>query len=286
MLCRGGVFFGFECHKTYEWIFSLLLGMQDFWKNFAFDFDRIILYLPIDGIFLLPLPEGWYYGLVGAPGGFFSQKVLNILMRFCLCGMQVAHGRVATENGISVISVFVLRANGRKVTEDDEKKRLCLCMYTEVDHPLRVAVVTRGPDTELHIATPIESCGRGRPRVLHDITLALKQLDICIFKVSKLKTQTLFFLWRPSTHICSGSSVVANVRAVYYIPIYADPNQNRSIIVWWSRTIAIYETSWEKAVWPYQSFQKVDGVVSLPKSGMWLLQPECLCIIIIFCEIQ
>lgn len=117
-----------------------------------------------------------------------------MLMRFCLCGMQVAHGRVATENGISVISVFVLRANGRKVTEDDEKKRLCLCMYTEVDHPLRVTVVTRGPDTELHIATPIESCGRGRPRVLHDITLALKQLDICIFKVSKLKTQTLFFL--------------------------------------------------------------------------------------------
>jgi hypothetical protein len=108
--------------------------------------------------------------------------------------MQVAHGRVATENGISVISVFVLRANGRKVTEDDEKKRLCLCMYTEVDHPLRVAVVTRGPDTELHIATPIESCGRGRPRVLYDITLALKQLDICIFKVNKLKTQTLFFL--------------------------------------------------------------------------------------------
>ncbi|CAM6024393.1 unnamed protein product [Sphagnum balticum] len=96
--------------------------------------------------------------------------------------LQVAHGRVATENGISVISVFVLRANGRKVTEDDEKKRLCLCMYTEVDHPLRVAVVTRGPDTELHIATPIESCGRGRPRVLYDITLALKQLDICIFK--------------------------------------------------------------------------------------------------------
>jgi hypothetical protein len=47
-------------------------------------------------------------------------------------------------------------------------------------------------------------------------------LDICIFKVSKLKTQTLFFLWRLSTHICSGSSVVANVRAVYYIPIYAD----------------------------------------------------------------
>ncbi len=133
---------------------------------------------------------------MGAPGGFFSQKVLNVLMRFCLCGMQVAHGRVATENGISVISVFVLQANGRKVTEDDEKKRLCLCMYTEVDHPLRVAVVTRGPDTELHIATPIESCGRGRPRVLHDITLALKQLDICIFKVSKFKNSSSVVLMK------------------------------------------------------------------------------------------
>ncbi|CAK9249784.1 unnamed protein product [Sphagnum jensenii] len=96
--------------------------------------------------------------------------------------LQVAHGRVITENGISMISVFVLRADGQKITDVEEKKRLCICMHTEVEHPLRVAVVTRGPDTELHVATPIEICGRGRPRVLYDVTLALKQLDICIFK--------------------------------------------------------------------------------------------------------
>jgi hypothetical protein len=106
------------------------------------------------------------------------------LLEVCIV-IQVAHGRVITENGISMISVFVLRADGQKITDVEEKKRLCICMHTEVEHPLRVAVVTRGPDTELHVATPIEICGRGRPRVLYDVTLALKQLDICIFKVSK-----------------------------------------------------------------------------------------------------
>lgn len=67
--------------------------------------------------------------------------------------------------------------------ETSEQRAVCKRMKTEVEHPLRINVVTRGPDTELLVATPIESCGKGRPRVLYDVTLALKMLDICIFKV-------------------------------------------------------------------------------------------------------
>ncbi|MBA0571200.1 hypothetical protein Golob_004784 [Gossypium lobatum] len=53
----------------------------------------------------------------------------------------------------------------------------------ELFRPLRVAVVSRGPDTELLVANPVELSGRGRPLVFHDITLALKNLNIQIFSV-------------------------------------------------------------------------------------------------------
>jgi hypothetical protein len=96
---------------------------------------------------------------------------------------QVAHGRVATlENGSTEINIFLLRTEGRKITDVEKQKLLCRCMHAEVQHPLRVVVVSRGPDTELLVATPIELCGRGRPRVLYDVTLALRELSICIFK--------------------------------------------------------------------------------------------------------
>jgi hypothetical protein len=72
----------------------------------------------------------------------------------------------------------------------EEQRRLCQCMHAEVQHPLRVVVVSRGPDTELLVATPIEFCGRGRPRVLYDVTLALRELNICIFKVNLHSTDS------------------------------------------------------------------------------------------------
>ncbi|KAF2295580.1 hypothetical protein GH714_033231 [Hevea brasiliensis] len=49
--------------------------------------------------------------------------------------------------------------------------------------PLRVAVVSRGPDTELLVANPVELSGRGRPLVFYDITLALQILSTGIFSV-------------------------------------------------------------------------------------------------------
>lgn len=54
-------------------------------------------------------------------------------------------------------------------------------------HPLRVTVASRGPDTELLVANPVELSGKGRPRVFYDVTFALKKLGICIFSVSSHK---------------------------------------------------------------------------------------------------
>lgn len=99
--------------------------------------------------------------------------------------LQVAHMRIASlENGNSEISVFFLDPKGQRITDKEKQAEICACVREAVDTPLRIKIVTRGDDTELFVSAPIETCGRGRPRVVYDVTLALRELDICIFQVS------------------------------------------------------------------------------------------------------
>ncbi|KAF2307426.1 hypothetical protein GH714_028479 [Hevea brasiliensis] len=78
------------------------------------------------------------------------------------------------------IDLFV-QADGKKVVDPNKQKALSSRLEMELLRPLRVAVVSRGPDTELLVANPVELSGKGRPLVFHDITLALKMLKTCIF---------------------------------------------------------------------------------------------------------
>nr|XP_024378090.1 ACT domain-containing protein ACR9-like isoform X3 [Physcomitrium patens] len=97
--------------------------------------------------------------------------------------LQVAHMRIASlEDGNSEISVFFLDCKGRKVTDQASKDNILYSVREAVENPLRIKIITRGVDTELFVSTPIENCGRGRPRVVYDVTLALKLLDVGIFQ--------------------------------------------------------------------------------------------------------
>lgn len=104
----------------------------------------------------------------------------------CVKDLQllVAHMRIATlePNGNSEISVFFLDPHGQRIEDPVRQDEICAVVRGAVENPLRIKIVTRGEDTELFISSPIENCGRGRPRVVYDVTLALKKLDICIFQ--------------------------------------------------------------------------------------------------------
>jgi hypothetical protein len=76
-----------------------------------------------------------------------------------------------------------MQADGKKIIDPNKQNALCSRLRMEVLRPLRVAVVSRGPDTELLVANPVELSGRGRPLVFYDITLALKILNTSIFSV-------------------------------------------------------------------------------------------------------
>lgn len=79
-----------------------------------------------------------------------------------------------------------MQKDKKKIVDPEKQNALCSRLNMELNRPLRVDVVSRGPDTELLVANPVELSGRGRPLVFHDITLALKILNIRIFSVLHL----------------------------------------------------------------------------------------------------
>lgn len=96
--------------------------------------------------------------------------------------IQVSYGRFFTnQEGNFEVELFIVQADGKKIVDLNKQNALCSRLRMELWHPVRVSVVSRGPDTELLVANPVELSGRGRPLVFYDITLALKNLNIHIF---------------------------------------------------------------------------------------------------------
>ncbi|XP_057789500.1 ACT domain-containing protein ACR10-like [Salvia miltiorrhiza] len=98
--------------------------------------------------------------------------------------IQISYGRFfANPKGNCEMDLFLMHADGKKITDTHKKNALSSRLEMELVHPLRVDVVSRGPETELLVVNPVELSGRGRPLVFYDITLALKNLNISIFSV-------------------------------------------------------------------------------------------------------
>ncbi|KAL4605564.1 hypothetical protein ACB092_09G038600 [Castanea dentata] len=96
--------------------------------------------------------------------------------------IQISYGRFFTkQKGKCEIDLFIVQADGKKMVDPSKQNALSSRLRMELYRPLRVAVVSRGPDTELLVANPVELSGKGRPLVFYDITLALKMLNTCIF---------------------------------------------------------------------------------------------------------
>eukprot|EP00270_Netrium_digitus_P008340 TRINITY_DN2489_c0_g1_i2.p1 TRINITY_DN2489_c0_g1~~TRINITY_DN2489_c0_g1_i2.p1 ORF type:complete len:426 (-),score=28.51 TRINITY_DN2489_c0_g1_i2:218-1495(-) len=97
--------------------------------------------------------------------------------------IKVAYARIATdEDGMCTIDMFIMGPDGMKIQDAQQVKEFCARLQNEVDRPMRIMVVTRGPDSELLVGTPMEASGRGRPRVLFDVTSLLSRLGLQVFK--------------------------------------------------------------------------------------------------------
>ncbi|KAL1549391.1 ACT domain-containing protein acr10 [Salvia divinorum] len=96
--------------------------------------------------------------------------------------IQISYGRITTkENTKCEMDLFIMQADGKKIVDPSKQDGLQSRLQMELSRPLRVSLISRGPDTELLVANPVELSGKGRPLVFYDITLALKMLDTPIF---------------------------------------------------------------------------------------------------------
>nr|CAB3459971.1 unnamed protein product [Digitaria exilis] len=113
--------------------------------------------------------------------------IYDILRTMKDCNIQIFYGRFRSDkkgpvnNVCREVDLFVKQVDGKKVIDPEKQEALRSRLRSEMLHPLRVMIVSRGPDTELLVANPVELSGKGRPLVFHDATLALKALGICIF---------------------------------------------------------------------------------------------------------
>ncbi|KAF4358672.1 hypothetical protein F8388_005612 [Cannabis sativa] len=98
------------------------------------------------------------------------------------CSIQITYGRLSpSTKGYRDLDLFIQQIGGKKILDLEKQDALCSHLKAEMLHPLRVIIASRGPDTELLVANPVELSGNGRPQVFYDVTLALKSLGICIF---------------------------------------------------------------------------------------------------------
>ncbi|KAL5546099.1 hypothetical protein UlMin_005786 [Ulmus minor] len=96
--------------------------------------------------------------------------------------IQISYGRFSIKQRRNCeIDLFIVQSDGKKLVDPSKQRSLTARLQLELQRPLRVTLVSRGPDTELLVANPVELSGKGRPLVFHDITLALKMLNTGIF---------------------------------------------------------------------------------------------------------
>ncbi|KAF8402866.1 hypothetical protein HHK36_010958 [Tetracentron sinense] len=110
--------------------------------------------------------------------------------------IQIAYGRFSSSTrGYRDLDLFIQHTDGKKIVDSEKQSALCSRLKLEMLHPLRVVIASRGPDTELLVANPVELSGKGRPRVFYDVTLALKMLGICIFSAEIGRHSTSDHQW-------------------------------------------------------------------------------------------
>ena len=94
------------------------------------------------------------------------------------------HGGHGAGGHLCEIDLFVGRC-----TDVRERRYLCQRYKENVERPVSVQIMTAGLDettTELRVIAPLDISGFTRPRVLLDVTEALRQLQVMVFKADIL----------------------------------------------------------------------------------------------------
>ena len=95
--------------------------------------------------------------------------------------VHISYAKVELKSGgLCEVDLFVARC-----TNLQEQRYLCQRYKENIERPVSVQIMTMGLDeitTELRVIAPLDISGFTRPRVLLDVTEALRQLKVMVFK--------------------------------------------------------------------------------------------------------
>eukprot|EP00898_Chlorokybus_atmophyticus_P005550 jgi/Chlat1/5997/Chrsp4S06312 len=110
--------------------------------------------------------------------------------------MQVSYGKIKSTDSFCEMDLLVRQADGSTLPDklQDEVKRQ---LRIAIESPIRIACGNKGTDaacTELLVVTPVDKGGGVRPRVLIDVTAALRELAVSVFKAD------IHHIWSEGRH--------------------------------------------------------------------------------------
>eukprot|EP00239_Pterosperma_sp_CCMP1384_P001711 CAMPEP_0197845208 /NCGR_PEP_ID=MMETSP1438-20131217/2156_1 /TAXON_ID=1461541 /ORGANISM="Pterosperma sp., Strain CCMP1384" /LENGTH=428 /DNA_ID=CAMNT_0043456395 /DNA_START=236 /DNA_END=1522 /DNA_ORIENTATION=+ len=96
--------------------------------------------------------------------------------------IQVSYGKINVQGGICELDLFVQDGQGQRVRDPAVEAEMCRRLKLAIDLPVLLSIKGSDCTTELRVASTHDAGGRGRPRVLLDVTRALRKLGILCFQ--------------------------------------------------------------------------------------------------------
>eukprot|EP00854_Cymbomonas_tetramitiformis_P017731 gene17731-21123_t len=98
--------------------------------------------------------------------------------------VQVTYGKIAVRDGVCELDLFVQDSEGNQLEDAQREAEMCRRLKLAIDLPILLSLTTSKDKltTDLSVVTQLDAGGRGRPRVLHDVSAALSMVNKQIFK--------------------------------------------------------------------------------------------------------
>eukprot|EP00793_Prasinoderma_coloniale_P003019 PRCOL_00006485-RA len=109
------------------------------------------------------------------------------------CNLQVSFGKIITRDDMCYTDLFVQCPDGTRLTDDQLQRELRRRFSRAMEEPVRIEMVlpSEADYARLLVTSQVDEDGRGRPRIMWDVTAALRELNVGVFKASVTSTEKL-----------------------------------------------------------------------------------------------
>jgi len=117
--------------------------------------------------------------------------------------LKASYGRIATNNSVCEALIFVKDSRGGQIKNEKAQEKLKDLIYGAIAQPFQLDLETssKADCMELRVVAPVDTTGRGRPRVIFDVTTALCSLELEVFEAEMYVTGKLEDMDQKEVHL-------------------------------------------------------------------------------------